>query len=307
MNFFIGHIATISHQKSFQNPNWLKELIEIDSIKELEKPNYKDFIAVGALRRLSSILKSSIAASIDCKNNSCGDFDAIIVGTGLGCLADTEKFLNTVYNKKTDFISPTAFIQSTHNTIAGQISLHLKNHSYNITHTQNHLSFEHALLDAIMCLKEGKKKVLIGAADEKIDFLEKLDRSIIPTNYPYTNVTTFLSLSSSAVGAKSCKIVDIEINYNENLLEKVVKEFLKKNNIDSTNLDLLLHSGKLIKTDGKTKSINYLSYSGINLSASAFAVHFANDYLIENNLNCALIVNTFCSNAFGLVLLQQDD
>ena len=43
-----------------------------------------------------------------------------------------------------------------------------------MTHTQNALSFEVSLIDAILLLKEDKENVLLGAADEKIEFLKNL-------------------------------------------------------------------------------------------------------------------------------------
>jgi hypothetical protein len=308
MKAFINHISTISHQNTFRNSNWLNELTILDSSTEVVSPNYKDFIPVAALRRLSSILKSSITASIDCKENANSDFDAIIVGTGLGCLTDTEKFLQTVYQKNSDFISPTAFIQSTHNTIAGQISLHFKNHSYNITHTQNHLSFEHSLMDGLMCLSEGKKHVLVGAADEKIDFLDKLEEILIPSEYPYTNISSFFSLMPDSLGAKGCTILDVKINYRKEELEQSIHNFLALNQLQISQLDLILHSGKTIDTNGyQTQSFNYLTYSGTNLSASAFATHFANDYLLQHNLKYALVINTLYSDGIGMILIQQND
>ena len=49
--------------------------------------------------------------------------DAIITGTGLGCLEDTEKFLTAMVTNKEEFLTPTSFIQSTHNTVSAQIAL----------------------------------------------------------------------------------------------------------------------------------------------------------------------------------------
>ena len=93
--------------------------------------------------------------------------EAIITGTGLGCLEDTEKFLGSMIGNKEEFLTPTSFIQSTHNTVAGQIALLMKCHGYNFTFVHRGISFESALFDAIMQLETGQcKNVLVGGGDE---------------------------------------------------------------------------------------------------------------------------------------------
>jgi 3-oxoacyl-[acyl-carrier-protein] synthase II len=92
--------------------------------------------------------------------------DAIIVGTGLGIVSDTEKFLESMLDNNEQFLTPTAFIQSTHNTVAAQIALNLKCHNYNYTYVNRGFSFESALLDGMMHLNDGKNDILIGGADE---------------------------------------------------------------------------------------------------------------------------------------------
>ncbi len=43
---------------------------------------------------------------------------AIITGTALGCLEDTVTFLTRMIELNEELLPPTAFIQSTHNTVA---------------------------------------------------------------------------------------------------------------------------------------------------------------------------------------------
>jgi 3-oxoacyl-[acyl-carrier-protein] synthase II len=63
-------------------------------------------------------------------------------------------------------LSPTAFIQSTHNTVGAQIALLLKCHHYNNTIVHRAFSFENALTEANLLLEEGISPVLVGAIDE---------------------------------------------------------------------------------------------------------------------------------------------
>ena len=69
----------------------------------------------------------------------------IIVGTAYGCLQDTEIFLTTMIEYNEEMFTPTAFIQSTHNTIGAQIGLMLQCHNYNNAFVHSGFSFESAL------------------------------------------------------------------------------------------------------------------------------------------------------------------
>jgi 3-oxoacyl-(acyl-carrier-protein) synthase len=66
-----------------------------------------------------------------------------------------------------EFLQPTHFMQSTHNTIGSLVSIDLKCHGYNSTYAHKGVSFENALMDA--CLQFGEKRIktaLIGGFDE---------------------------------------------------------------------------------------------------------------------------------------------
>ena len=66
------------------------------------------------------------AAMMSMKKAGLEKVDAIITGTGMGCYEDTDKFLRSMLDNKEQLLTPTAFIQSTHNTVAGQIALIFK-------------------------------------------------------------------------------------------------------------------------------------------------------------------------------------
>jgi 3-oxoacyl-(acyl-carrier-protein) synthase len=66
-----------------------------------------------------------------------------------------------------EFLTPTSFIQSTHNTVAGQIALLIGCHNYNFTYVHRGISFESALIDAMTQLRTGEfSSVLAGGTDE---------------------------------------------------------------------------------------------------------------------------------------------
>jgi 3-oxoacyl-[acyl-carrier-protein] synthase II len=166
---YINGTGVISPQKTLDNNQFLDEItsLETNRLKCID-PNYKEFIAGDMIRRMGRIIKMGIAASKICLQDAgCSMPDAIITGTGLGCIEDTEKFLSSMILNNEEFLTPTSFIQSTHNTVSAQIALLLKCHNYNFTYVHRGISFESALLDSIMRIHSGQaNNILLGAADE---------------------------------------------------------------------------------------------------------------------------------------------
>lgn len=283
----------------------------------LASPDYKDFIDSGLLRRMSKILRMSVACAKDCiEQAEIGQPDAVVVGTGLGCLLDTEKFLNNVLTVK-GLLPPTAFIQSTHNTMAGQISLSIGNHGYNMTHTQNSLSFEHALLDAMLLLGDGEKHILVGAADENIEFLSEVAAHLnLHLAHPLTSGASFFMLSKAQThDAIACVKDTIAVGLAENIAAHI-SDFLMRNAVQVEDIDLLLFNGSndadaqlnVVLEDLsklKMKTVDYTSLSGIYPTSSAFALHYAADSMRgDKSLRYTLICNTLIHNNLGLTLLQ---
>ncbi len=300
MPVIIKSIVSIGHQDSFQKYNIWETLIPLEHSSEIIAPDYKAYIPSASLRRFSPVLRMALTAAQVCQNETEIPFDSISVGTSLGCLKDTEKFLQTFITSTGDTLSPTSFIQSTHNTIAGAISIALNNHAYNMTHTQNSLSFETALIDGLMCVSEGKQNVLVGAADEAIDFLNLLTPQIINSDLPLTSGVTLLAIQPEKPGSGK-RIIDCTINTNNKNTEETILQFLEKNQINSTSIDLILYAGEIPKII--ENQINYEKYTGLYFSSVAFAVHMANDYSIKDN-KYILIVNHQINGKLGLTLIQ---
>jgi hypothetical protein len=314
--YYISAASTISHQPTFQNEGFSASILPLEAASSLISPDYKDFIDAGLLRRMSKILRMSVACAKDCiQQAGIAQPDAIIVGTGLGCLLDTEKFLNNVLTLKS-LLSPTAFIQSTHNTMAGQISLSIGNHGYNMTHTQNALSFELALLDAMLLLDEGEKNILVGAADEAIDFLTEVsDELQLNLSNPLTSGASFFILSKDRNdNTIACVKDSLTVGLVDNVSEHI-SEFLLRNGVDAEGIDTLLFCGSSKEVDPqiipeslnrlKDAAVDYVSFSGIYPTASAFAFHFAADKMKnDKSIKHILICNTLVHNNLGLTLLK---
>lgn len=299
MKASIKHICSIGHQDSFHTDSCWNRLQILEENSEIIAPDYKKYIPSASLRRFSPVLRMAVTAAMECQNNIDAPFGAISIGTSLGCLKDTERFLQTFIQTKGNSISPTAFIQSTHNTIAGAISIALHNHAYNMTHTQNSLSFETALVDALLCVDEGNKNVLLGAADEAIDFLNKLKPGLINRSLNFTSGATCMILEAPIEGRKI--IEDCSLDFNNQDVQTTIKQFLTHNGVETNALKLILHSDN-VNLNLNVRQVNYEQYTGLYFSSSAFACHLANDFPLAKNEKI-LIVNHQIQGKLGLILM----
>ena len=95
---YINSVCSISSQKTFDNSEFLDEIINHEeNIILAVNPNYKEFIAPAESRRMAKGIKMGVAASkIALKDAGIETVDAIITGTGMGCLRDSEKFLGNL-------------------------------------------------------------------------------------------------------------------------------------------------------------------------------------------------------------------
>src|SRR5690606_35405111 len=117
--------------------------------------DYKEFISPAASRRMANGVKMGFSsAKFALEKSNLAQPYAIITGTGMGCIENTEKFLNTLLANNEEFLTPTSFIQSTHNTVGAQIALGLECKGYNATYVHGALSFESALIDAQLMLQQ---------------------------------------------------------------------------------------------------------------------------------------------------------
>ena len=173
MKLYIRGTGNISPQNTFGKSFLQEDIVEYNTnrLKSIE-PDYSKLIDVKLIRRMSRIIKMGVAAGLQCLQEAgVNNPQAIITGTAYGCLEDTGVFLQKMVLNKEEMLTPTAFIQSTHNTIGAQIALLLKCNGYNNTFVHRGFSFESALLDAMMLLEEGTvTNALVGGVDEITDY-----------------------------------------------------------------------------------------------------------------------------------------
>ncbi len=140
------------------------------------EPDYRSVINPVQLRRMPRIMKMGLAAARICISDQ-EDIapEGIIAGTGLGCLKSLEMFLAEIHDTGEQVKSVLPFINSTHNAVAAQIAMLLKNNSYNVTYCHRSFSFESALADTLLHIEEKKDlNILVGGIDEITDDFIKL-------------------------------------------------------------------------------------------------------------------------------------
>ena len=164
--FYIHKSTCISAQKTFSDVDILQLNEPVDSKMQAFEPSYEG-IPPGILRRMGKAVRLGVGAASPLIHQNNKAIDGIIIGTSMGGMEDCIKFLDQIIEYKEGMLTPTNFVQSTPNAIAGQLGLLSKNKGYNITHVHRGLSFENTVIDAAMKLAENPDATyLIGGVDE---------------------------------------------------------------------------------------------------------------------------------------------
>ncbi len=338
---YINGVGCISAQKTFNNAAFLEEaILQNANILSIVPPNYKDYISRSVSRRMAKGVKMGVvAATIAMKEAGVVQPDAILTGSGMGCVRDSEKFLESILDNDEQHLTPTAFIQSTHNTVGAQIALGLKCPSYNLTYVHGAVSFESALIDALLLFKEAaqnsdsKISVLVGGIEELGDHTTRLFQLIhhIKTEKPntlelldcrskgtiFSEGAQFFLLSEQQQSTTYARLGDVEIIgqlAQQHLAERLVL-FLKKNGLILQDIDLvLLGNNGDIEFDhfyqrlqnGIFKNIPQAYYKhlcGEYNTASAFGFWTAAQILKAQQIPNVLRLNDLSPNRYQRVVL----
>ncbi|AEV32228.1 hypothetical protein Oweho_1223 [Owenweeksia hongkongensis DSM 17368] len=308
---YIGKSACISYQNTIADE--ALELLPISKMEEVTviEPSYKELIKPALLRRMSSVLKMGTYAAMNCLGGGKIDPEAIIVGTGLGCVRDTISFLNQSIINDEQTLAPTAFIQSTHNSIGGQIALLLQNYRYNMTMVQNSVSFEMALLDAQLQLEiENLHHILVGGVDELTPELSELLKQLadkLGAQLPQLGQgSAFFNVSQSPNEETIAKVNLIETRQHFD------GDFISTIGLDLSRYDLILNGGFNENLFPKEASvINFKEYCGEYFTAPAFASYLALQAIegkLANmkNVSRVIVLNKFGNN-YGAIGLERFD
>ncbi len=330
MKIFIRAASCISPQPTFDHQLFNNDAVTYHSndLKVIE-PDYKNILDAKLMRRMSRIVRIGLAAALRCLKEAClENVDAITTGTAYGCMEDSEKFLKTIVEQDEQMLSPTSFIQSTHNTVAAQIALTLKCNNYNNTFVHRGFSFEHALIDAMMLLKEDKaKNVLTGSADEMTDFTfstfkrfglfkqEAVDNTKLFQSESKGSISgegaTFFLISNEANEENYAEISAVQTFYNPDNVTTIrnnIQQFLSQHSTDLKDINLII-LGK--NGDSRTNKnydalqsgifknnscINYKHLCGEYPTSISFALWLAANIINRNALPVSISTNQSIKN-----------
>lgn len=292
----------MTHDLSFERGDW--QVLKDFTYKAME-PSYQDLIPNAQLRRMGKAVRMGIGVSLPLLTRNPKP-DGIIFGTANGGLEDCIKFLNQIVEYNEGTLTPTNFVQSTPNALAGQVALLSENQGYNMTHVNGSLAFESALLDAELFFdahRGADKTILLGAVEEISDYNYNIDRlgdrfkdelisndellsSATKGSYCGEGSTQFV-LSNNPdgslakfTGIKQSSYLSIEE------LNGFVSEFLQENQLSISDIDcLLLGKNGDARTDcwyeqleqlfGEKPRVYFKKAVGEYRTVSAFAAYLA--------------------------------
>ncbi len=99
---------------------------------------------------------------------------AVLFGTGLGCLTETQLFVENMIHNSEETPKPRAFSSSVHNAIASKVALQLGAKGECQTFAHGEVSFCHAVLGAGLAhIRYPDAPILVGAVDEANAYVER--------------------------------------------------------------------------------------------------------------------------------------
>lgn len=301
MSIYIQSAQQISAQKPlsdewFDNPVFYSEH-RVPTIN----PDFTLYFTPIMARRLCILLKRAVLLSrLTLKEALIEIPDAIISGTGLGCLDNVEKFLYLIMENGEKFLQPTYFIQSTHNILSSTIAIDLKCHGYNNTFVHRGASFESVLLDTMMQFElKGVQNALVGGFDELTNDYYKFFNRLGILNFEIednpkkkcfgSEVAVSMLLSNTKNERTICEINDIELLHKptDEQIGEAIDRILVKAKCTLTDIDAILTGLNTHKENdqiyrkvinrffGDIPILQYKHLFGESFSSSAIGVYVA--------------------------------
>ena len=255
---YIKEMSCISPQETYQE-NFFADGVEVFTEKQYwaKEPKYKGMIPLNLLRRMSKSVRMGVGTGMPLIEKY-NDIDGIIIGSANGSIKKSISFLNQIVEYDEGTLTPTDFVQSTSNSIAGTLALLGKITGYNNTHVNNGIAFESAILDALLLFEErGAKRLLLGGVEEisqanyNVDVLRGMfkNEDVDSSNLLFSNTKGTVSGEGASMfivdAEKSvdsyAKIVDVDqvcFPDKEEVIEKT-KAFLERNNLSVNDIDAL--------------------------------------------------------------------
>lgn len=323
---YINGLASISIQEQARD-------FAVDSLNKIQQgvseahqPSYKDLIAPAMVRRMAKGVKMGIyTAHLALEEANIQLPEAIITGTGLGCLVDSEKFLELLLENEERYLTPTSFIQSTHNTVGGQVALHLGCKGYNFTYVHQNSSFESALLDGFLQIKADEvDNALIGGIDEvgkttiinqQLAQLVNTADTVFDKGINTAEGATFFVLDREQTETTYAEVVDIHISNTH--ASMCLDAFLAQHNLPSEAIDVVYVGSCGLPVDQdyfdsiyhsckQAEILTYKEYVGHHHTASSFGLLLAAERMKrDEHVQYILLYNQFRGKDCSFILLKR--
>ncbi len=341
---FIKEVVAISPQLTYTN-EFLDGDVKVYKQEFLTaiEPSYLELIPANLLRRMGKAVRMGIGTGLPLMKKY-PSIEGIIIGTANGGMEDCIRFLNQIVDYEEGVLTPTNFVQSTSNAIAGQLALMGQKTGYNSTHSNSSLAFDNALLDAQLVLESSNKQVdlLVGAVEEISNYNYNIDKinglfknEVISTSELIVSQSkgslcgegaVMLVVSNDSSGAIAEIVDQFQISFPEQQeLHQLIIEFLNKNNLTQKDIDLLItgNSGDS-RSDfwysdlqqtlfPNTRNQTYKQFCGDYRTANAFGCYlavklFEGTYKIEGfdtpKNKTILLYNQFAGERHGFILMK---
>lgn len=256
-----------------QQPVWHQE-----PFVRAQDPNFRDYMAANEARRMGNIMKRALATTLKVLGETGIEHpDAIITGTSLGSLDYTERFLSAMVENGEQALSPTYFMQSTHNTVSSALGIYTKTHGYNITYSHGGQSFDQTILDAWMQIQlDHINTALVGGHDEMtthyFELLRKTGYVGVPGMAPCGEVAMSMLLTTDKDADKLCELASVSIGTCPDIDMHQVDVIMTGVNGQPAN-DALYQ--QLLAQWPKKAHVQYKHLFGENYTASALGLYAA--------------------------------
>ena len=331
-------------QISMQQPlseDWMETPIVYDvPFTRSIDPSFKEYVSPIEARRMGRILKRALATSKEALQTAgCDSVDAIMTGTGFGCIENTEFFLDALSNEGEQLLKPTYFMQSTHNTISSLVAIQTKNYNYNATYAHKGISFESALNDAWLQFRLGKiGSALVGCHDEMTETFYRIMKKggVMGQDDERCGEVAISVVLSREQGPQSlCRLTGLEMLHQPttNDLIDTIATMLQTANKSLADVDYILtgisgdHKSDEAYLDetktlfGDKPLLKYKHLFGENFTASGLSFYVAAQCLkagrvpshlfvnaseaIEKQPACILLFNRSDGKDYTLILLEK--
>ncbi|MBP5259603.1 MAG: beta-ketoacyl synthase chain length factor [Paludibacteraceae bacterium] len=300
------------------------------------EPDYTPFVKPLEARRMGKLLKRATAtAQTVLRQTGIARPEAILTGTGHGCVQNTLTFLNDLCQGGEQMLKPTCFMQSTHNTIGSLTGIQTGSHGYNSTYAHGGTSFECALMNAWDLLQLGRvHNALVSAHDELTDdyypMLQASGYADGRMTCPTTEASVSCMLQTAAEGPVLLQGVDVLYRPAPEQLLQALDALLEEAGLQRTQVDALLTGANGSGTDRaydplthalpQCELLTYKHLFGESFSAGALGCYVAQACLRHDLLPACLrrggedrqpaprhwlVANCFDGTDYSLILLSK--